>query len=57
MSKTMMKRLQRLEQSTGGRETTRILVVAELSEVPAGIDPRTLVICTGVRRSPHGVVR
>ncbi len=51
MSKTMMKRLQRLEQSTGGRETTRILVVAELSEVPAGIDPRTLVICTGARRS------
>ena len=57
MSKAMVKRLERLEQSTGGRETTRILVVAKASDVPAGIDPRTLVICTGVRRSPHGVVR
>ena len=57
MSKSVVKRLERLEQSTGGRETTRILVVAEASDVPAGIDPRTLVICTGVRRSPHGVAR
>ena len=57
MSKIMMKRLERLEQSTCGKETTRILVVAEASDVPAGIDPRTLVICTGVRRSPHGVAR
>ena len=57
MSKSVVKRLERLEQSTGRKETTRILVVAEASDVPAGIDPRTLVICTGVRRSPHGVVR
>ncbi len=57
MSKTMMKRLERLEQSTGGKETTRILVVAEATDVPAGIDPRTLVICTGVRRSSHDVAR
>jgi len=33
------------------------LIVAELSEVPAGLDPRTIVICTGVRRSPHGGAR
>ncbi len=57
MSKTMMKRLERLEQLTCGKETTRILVVAEASDVPVGIDPGTLVICTGVRRSLHGVAR
>ncbi len=57
MSKATVKRLERLEQSSGEKATTRILVVAEASDVPAGIDPRTLVISTGVRRSPHGVVR
>ncbi len=51
MSKTMVKRLERLEQSTGGKETARILVVAEALNVPAGINPSILVICTGVRRS------
>ncbi len=57
MSKSVVKRLERLEQSTGRRETARILVVAEALDVPVGIDPRTLVICTGVRRSPRGAVR
>ncbi len=57
MSKAMVKRLERLEQSTGGKETTRILVVAEASDVPAGIDPRTLVIRTGVRRRSNGAVQ
>ncbi len=57
MSKTMMKRPERLEQSAGEKEAARILLVAELSEAPPGLDPRTLVICTGVRRSPHGVVQ
>ncbi len=57
MSKSVVKRLERLEQSTGRRETARILVVAEASDVPVDIDPGTLVICTGVRRSLHGVAR
>ena len=57
MSKSVVKRLERLEQSTGRKETTHILIVAEASVVAAGIDPGTLVICTGVRRSPHGVVQ
>ena len=57
MSKIMIKRLEKLEQSAGEKETTRILVVAEASDVPVGIDPGTLVICTGVRRSLHGVAR
>ena len=55
MSKTMMKRLARLEQSVGEKEAARILVVADVSEVPVGIDPRTLVIRTGVPRPSHGV--
>ena len=57
MTKAMVKRLERLEQSAAGTQTARILVVAEASDVPAGIDPRTLVICTGVQRSPHGVAQ
>jgi hypothetical protein len=55
MSKTMMKRLEKLEQSAAEKEAVRILVVADVSEVPAGIDPRTIVIRTGVPRSSHGV--
>ena len=55
MSKTMMKRLARLEQSAGGKEAACILVVADVSEVPAGINPRALVIRTGVSRSSRGV--
>jgi hypothetical protein len=57
MSKTMMKRLERLEQSAGEKGAARILVVADVSEVPAGIDPPTLVIRTGVPRSSHGVTQ
>lgn len=58
MSKTILSRLgklEQLEQSLGGKEAARILVVADVSEVPAGIDPRTLVIRTGVPRPSHGV--
>jgi hypothetical protein len=55
MSKTMMKRLERLEQTAGETKAARILVVAEASEVPAAIDPRTLVVRTGVPRSSNGV--
>jgi hypothetical protein len=51
--KQTISRLVKLEQSAGEKEAARILVVAELSEVPAGIDPRTLVIRTGVPRF-HG---
>lgn len=54
MSRTTIKRLERLEQSAGEKEAARILVVAEFSEVPAGLDPRTIVIRTGVPRSSNG---
>jgi hypothetical protein len=55
MSKIILSRLGKLEQSAGGKEAARILVVANVSEVPAGIDPRTLVIRTGVPRPCYGV--
>jgi hypothetical protein len=55
MSKTILSRLGKLEQSAGGKKAARIFVVADVSEVPAGIDPRTLVIRTGVPRPSHGV--
>ncbi|WP_160310595.1 hypothetical protein [Microvirga vignae] len=51
MSRTIMKRLERLEQSAGEKKPARMLVVSDFSEVPAGIDPGTLVIRTGVPRS------
>jgi hypothetical protein len=57
MSKTILSRLGKLEQSAGGKEAARILVVADISEVPAGIDPGTIVIRTGVPRSSHGVAQ
>lgn len=49
--KQTFSRLVKLEQSAGEREAARILVVADVSEVSAGTDPRTLVIRTGVPRS------
>jgi hypothetical protein len=52
----MMKCLERLEGSAGEKEAARVLVVTELSEVPAAIDPRAIVIRTGVPRS-HGGAR
>jgi hypothetical protein len=55
MSKTILSRLGKLEQAASGKKAACILVVADLSEVPAGIDPRTLVICTGVPRPSHRV--
>ncbi len=57
MNKATHSRLMKLEQLAGNKRAAPILVVAELSDVPAGIDLRTLVICTGVRRSSHGVAR
>ncbi len=57
MNKATHSRLVKLEQLAGNKRAAPILVVAELSDVPAGIDLRTLVICTGVRRSSHGVAR
>ncbi len=51
MNKATHSRLVKLEQLAGDRQAAPILIVSELSEVPAGIDPRTLVICTGARRS------
>ena len=56
-NKATHSRLAKLEQLAGDRQAAPTLIVAELSEVPAGIDPRTLVICTGVRRLPHGAAR
>jgi hypothetical protein len=53
MNKATHSRLVKLERSAGDKQGAPILVVAEFSEVPPGIDPRTLVIRTGVRRS-HG---
>jgi hypothetical protein len=57
MSKTILSRLGKLEQSASGKKAACILVVADVSEVPAGIDPRPLVIRTGVPRSSHGVAQ
>jgi hypothetical protein len=57
MSKTILYRLGKLEQSASGKKAARILVVAEFSEVPAGIDPGTIVIRTGVPRSSQEVAR
>ncbi len=57
MNKATHSRLLKLEQSAGQKEAPSILVVADASEVPPGIDPRTVVIRTGVRRLPRGVVR
>ncbi len=57
MNKATHSRLVKLEQLAGNKQTAPILVVAELSEVPSGIDPRTRVICTGVRRSSDGLAR
>ena len=54
MNKATHSRLVKLEQLAGDRQAAPTLIVAELSEVPAAIDPRTIVICTGVRRLPHG---
>ena len=55
MSKTILSRLGKLEQSASGKKAACILVMTDVSEVPAGIDPRTLVIRTGVPRPPHEV--
>ncbi len=57
MNKATHSRLVKLEQLAGNKQTAPILIVAELSEVPSGIDPRTRVICTGVRRSSDGLAR
>ncbi len=57
MNKATHSRLLKLEQSAGQKEAPRILVVADASEVPLDLDQRTIVIRTGVRRSPCGVVR
>ena len=57
MNKATHSRLVKLEQLACDQQTAATLIVAELSEVPAGIDPRTIVICTGVRRLPHGAAR
>ena len=57
MSKATHSRLVKLEQRAGDKQTAPTLIVADLSEVPPGIDPRTIVICTGVRRFPHGAAR
>jgi hypothetical protein len=57
MSKATHSRLAKLEQRAGDKQTAPTLIVADLSEVPPGIDSRTIVICTGVRRFPHGAAR
>jgi hypothetical protein len=57
MNKATHSRLVKLEQLAGDKQAVLTLIVADLSEVPPGIDPRTLVICTGVRRLPHGAAR
>ena len=57
MNKATHSRLAKLERSAGDKQAAPFLVVAELSEVPPGIDPRTIVIRTGVRRLPHGAAR
>ena len=54
MNKATHSRLVKLEQLAGDKQAAPTLIVADLSEVPAGIDPRTIVICTGVRRLHHG---
>ena len=57
MNKATHSRLVKLEQLAGDRQAAPTLIVADFSEVPADIAPRTIVICTGVRRSLNGVVR
>ena len=57
MNKATHSRLVKLEQLAGDKQAAPTLIVADLSEVPSGIDPRTIVICTGVRRVPHGEAR
>jgi hypothetical protein len=52
--KQTLSRLLKLEQSAGEKEAARILVMADFSEVPADLDPRTIVIRTGVPRSHRG---
>jgi len=57
MNKATHSRLVKLEQLAGDKQAAPTLIVADLSEVPSGIDPRTIVICTGVRRLPLGAAR
>ena len=57
MNKVTHSRLVKLERLASDKQAAPFLVVAEFSEVPPGIDPRTIVIRTGVRRLPHGAAR